>query len=211
MLGLTLRRGDIMALALPLWLWAFWGALSQAEVRLAARRELSLTQIQGGKPVAVTVEIQNEGSAPVVVEVQDRLPRGVWVIEGEPTLKAALVPGENARLEYTVMAHRGLFQFESVVTTLSDPWSFCGEERELRCPARLVVLPAVEDLEASDLEIRPRRTRVYAGVIPARAGGVGIEYFGSRPYRPAGRADYQRVRAGAGGRRGNRSRCPASG
>jgi uncharacterized protein (DUF58 family) len=32
--------------------------------------------------------------------------------------------------------------------------------------------------------IRPRRTRVFAGAIPARVGGTGTEFFGVREYHP---------------------------
>jgi uncharacterized protein (DUF58 family) len=34
------------------------------------------------------------------------------------------------------------------------------------------------------IAIRPRRTRVYAGSIPARAGGSGTEFFGVREHQP---------------------------
>jgi uncharacterized protein (DUF58 family) len=34
------------------------------------------------------------------------------------------------------------------------------------------------------IAIRPRRTRVYAGTIPARAGGTGTDFFGVREYQP---------------------------
>ncbi|MBW2092058.1 MAG: DUF58 domain-containing protein [Deltaproteobacteria bacterium] len=32
--------------------------------------------------------------------------------------------------------------------------------------------------------IRPRRTKVYSGFIPARVGGPGVEFFGVREYQP---------------------------
>jgi uncharacterized protein (DUF58 family) len=47
---------------------------------------------------------------------------------------------------------------------------------------RLFVLPLV--MRVRNVAIRPRRTRVYAGTIPARAGGSGTEFFGVREYQP---------------------------
>jgi uncharacterized protein (DUF58 family) len=47
---------------------------------------------------------------------------------------------------------------------------------------QLFVFPPVTRLR--HIAIRPRRTRVYAGSIPARAGGAGIEFFGVRDYQP---------------------------
>jgi uncharacterized protein (DUF58 family) len=35
-----------------------------------------------------------------------------------------------------------------------------------------------------NIAIHPRRTRVYAGTIPARAGGAGTDFFGVREYQP---------------------------
>jgi uncharacterized protein (DUF58 family) len=46
----------------------------------------------------------------------------------------------------------------------------------------LFILPPVTRVR--HIAIRPRRTRVYAGVIPARAGGAGTEFFGVREYQP---------------------------
>jgi uncharacterized protein (DUF58 family) len=47
---------------------------------------------------------------------------------------------------------------------------------------RLFILPPVTRVR--HIAIRPRRTRVYAGTIPARAGGPGTEFFGVREYHP---------------------------
>jgi len=44
------------------------------------------------------------------------------------------------------------------------------------------VLPNISRIR--QVPIRPRRTRVYAGVIPARVGGAGVEFFGVRNYEP---------------------------
>jgi uncharacterized protein (DUF58 family) len=43
-----------------------------------------------------------------------------------------------------------------------------------------MVLPTTTRVKT--VTIRPRRTRVYAGNIPARVGGAGTEFFGVRPY-----------------------------
>ncbi len=45
-----------------------------------------------------------------------------------------------------------------------------------------MILPNVPRLR--NVSIRPRVTRVYAGSIPARQGGSGVEFFGVREYAP---------------------------
>ena len=52
----------------------------------------------------------------------------------------------------------------------------------MEAKGRLFVLPPV--MRVRNIAIRPRRTRVYAGTIPARAGGSGTEFFGVREYQP---------------------------
>jgi uncharacterized protein (DUF58 family) len=57
-----------------------------------------------------------------------------------------------------------------------------GREIRLEAKGQLFVFPPVTRLR--HVAIRPRRTRVYAGTIPARVGGAGTEFFGVREYHP---------------------------
>jgi len=62
--------------------------------------------------------------------------------------------------------------------------SLAVTSRQVRLEAKgqLFIFPNVTRLR--HVTIRPRRTRVYAGSIPARAGGSGTEFFGVRGYQP---------------------------
>ncbi len=51
-----------------------------------------------------------------------------------------------------------------------------------QAPGQLMVVPEVIKLRR--ITIRPRRTRIYAGTIPACQGGSGVEFFGVREYQP---------------------------
>jgi uncharacterized protein (DUF58 family) len=51
----------------------------------------------------------------------------------------------------------------------------------LPAPGQLLVLPRVSKLRA--VAIRPLRTRSYAGPVPARQGGSGVDFFGVREYQ----------------------------
>jgi uncharacterized protein (DUF58 family) len=51
----------------------------------------------------------------------------------------------------------------------------------LTTDGELFILPPT--LRLRRVAIRPRRTRVYSGVIPARQGGTGVEFFGVRDYQ----------------------------
>jgi uncharacterized protein (DUF58 family) len=65
---------------------------------------------------------------------------------------------------------------------VNDPLAIRAFKLRLEAKGRLFVLPPVTRLR--NVVIRPRRTRVYAGSIPARAGGPGTEFFGVREYQP---------------------------
>jgi uncharacterized protein (DUF58 family) len=52
----------------------------------------------------------------------------------------------------------------------------------MEAKGQLFIFPPVTRLR--HVAIHPRRTKVYAGSIPARAGGSGTEFFGVREYQP---------------------------
>jgi uncharacterized protein (DUF58 family) len=63
-----------------------------------------------------------------------------------------------------------------------DPLWLTTQSFDLQAPGRILINPSVVDLEP--LDIRPRNTRVYAGTIPARQGGPGLDFFDVRQYQP---------------------------
>ncbi|MFQ5793957.1 MAG: DUF58 domain-containing protein [Candidatus Bipolaricaulia bacterium] len=185
LLGLATRRGELLALAVPILIFLIAGIYPGPEaerVRLRANRSLSRELVHGGEPVRVVVEVTNAGGRLEMVELVDESPSSLEVIEGNPKAIASLGPGASLTLEYTVIGDRGLFEFESVRAVVGRHFGFKALGFRLDCPGRLAILPDVEGL--GDIEIRPRRTRVYSGSVPAREGGVGVEFFGTRAYQP---------------------------
>ena len=65
----------------------------------------------------------------------------------------------------------------------------------LPAPGQIFVVPEVIRLRR--VEIRPRRTQVYAGQIPARQGGAGVEFYGVREYQPGDPTRWINARATA--------------
>jgi len=64
-----------------------------------------------------------------------------------------------------------------------DPLGLVSREQTftLSAAGRLFILPPV--LRLKYVAIRPRRTRVYSGLVPARVGGTGTDFFGVREYQ----------------------------
>jgi uncharacterized protein (DUF58 family) len=82
---------------------------------------------------------------------------------------------------YTVKAPRGYFHLREVQVEASEHFGLQRKSTSLKAESRLFVQPRVQQL--GRIKIRPRGTRVYAGFIPARKGGPGVEFFGVRQYQ----------------------------
>jgi uncharacterized protein (DUF58 family) len=185
--GLAALSGALLALALPLLVYLGAALLARpGEVTLRAERAIDGPQgaprANPGEPVAVRLTVTNKGAAPLDLLLEDRPPQGLELVEGTPSLRAALAPGASAELAYTVRGARGLYRFAAARATIADPLGLRERRLDVPAPGQLFVLPALTRLRR--LDIRPRRTRNNAGLIPARQGGPGVEFFGVREYQP---------------------------
>jgi uncharacterized protein (DUF58 family) len=182
--GLLLRRGEFLLLILPPLVYlsaGIWLGTSVEEVRLTARRRIAQRQLLSREEATVQVEVINEGKRRLSeVQLLDDLPAGLAVLEGETRLVTSLGPGERAALEYRVTAARGRFELSQVRAKVADSLGFNLVELALPCRGELLFTPRFEELR--DLAIAPRRTKVYSGVVKARLGGTGVEFFGTREY-----------------------------
>ncbi|OGF53231.1 MAG: hypothetical protein A2Z21_09695 [Candidatus Fraserbacteria bacterium RBG_16_55_9] len=184
-LGLALRQGTFIALALPFLITLAVGIYTSPNpqnVRLNAQRWLSREQAQGSEEISVTLAVLNAGERLDQVQLVDRAPSGLKLVRGEPYRSGPLAAGETLRWEYTASAERGLFTFSNVHASVTDWLGLTCLELDLPALGRLAVLPGYEKLE--EISIRPRRTRVYAGTVKARESGAGVEFFGTRQYQP---------------------------
>src|SRR5260221_11827400 len=65
---------------------------------------------------------------------------------------------------------------------MKEHWGWTSREVQIEAKGKFFIFPPV--MRLGHVAIRPRRTRVYAGTIPARVGGGGTEFFGVREYHP---------------------------
>jgi uncharacterized protein (DUF58 family) len=182
LVGLATMGGGLLALALPLVLYLLVALLyGPEELQLKVTRAISPDRAVQGTPVDVKLSITNEGSTLDQVLVEDLVPRSLKLTNGETEVLTRLPPGETVELEYSVEAKRGSFDFHEVRVTASDRLGLFRRQAVPAAPAHLFALPEV--LRLRRLAIRPLRTRGYAGPVPARRGGSGVEFFGLREYQ----------------------------
>lgn len=183
LLGLLTLRGELLVLAIPFVVYLGAGLLFRPnQPRVRVERHLSADRAAPDAPVVVTLRVTNEGQRLEQVHIEDFVPLRLEVTDGQPSLLTALAPAATVELTYTLRGKRGDYRFSAVRVTASEYLGLARRQVAVALPGQLVVLPEVVRLR--DVAIRPRRTRVYAGTIPARQGGPGVEFFGVRAYQP---------------------------
>ena len=181
--GMVSVRGEFIALALPVVTYLLAGLLrAPDDVQLEATRHLSVERVSPNEDVVVTVTVVNRGALLEEVFLDDLLPAGLIVRFGHSRHLMRLAKGASFTFAYTVSGLRGGYGFEALSATVNDPLAVTSRWSRVEAKGQLFVFPPVTRLR--HVAIRPRRTRVYAGSIPARVGGTGTEFFGVREYQP---------------------------
>jgi uncharacterized protein (DUF58 family) len=176
-------KGEFIALALPLVTYLIVGYLQAPEkIKLEATRHLSVERTSPNSSVDVTVTVINHGTLLEEALLIDVLPAGLTIRSGFNQHLLRLAKGESYTFTYTISGPRGGYVFEAIELRVSDHLTVSSSRVRVEAKGRLFVLPPVTRVR--NIAIRPRRTRVYAGTIPARAGGAGTDFFGVREYQP---------------------------
>lgn len=182
MTGLLTFRGELLALALPLVLYLLGGMLRAPQgPNLKVTHHLSLERVSAHTPVVVSVSVTNLGPALDSMLLEDLLPAGLKVQDGSPRHLLKLTRGQTFEWKYTVSGLRGFYPFASLRAEAHDLLDVVRRENLVSTGDQLFILPPI--LRLRRVPIRPRRTRVYSGIVPARVGGPGVEFFGVREYQ----------------------------
>lgn len=183
LLGLATLRGAILLLALPLVVYLFYGFWRGAHtVQLEASRTLGSERVPPNTPVHVKVTITNHGDDLEELVIQDIVSPHLKVIDGSLRHLISLPKGGSYQFEYILQGPRGGYPLEALAADGYDHTGLIRVTRTVKTSGQLFITPAIVRLKG--VSIRPRRTRVYAGTIPARVGGPGVEFFGVRDYQP---------------------------
>lgn len=179
--GLFSFSRAILILSIPIWIYIGVGLLfSPRPLQLTATRAIDITRVSPKEPVTVITTILNNGSSIEEVIFEDLIPDRIEILEGPKKAITSLKTGETFIVEHILKAKRGEYYFPKIKASATDHFGLFHQKSTLPAPASLLVFPPAIPLKRA--AIRPRRTRVYSGQIPARQGGAGVEFFGTRPY-----------------------------
>ncbi|MCA9918445.1 MAG: DUF58 domain-containing protein [Anaerolineales bacterium] len=198
LLGFGLVDGGVVLLALPFVLYLLLSLLATPEAaNLELTRSLSHTRLPAGEELVVTLTIQNHGPALGELLLTDAIPPNLTLTDGNNQRLLALPVGGSHCFSYTLEVPRGQYQFTEVTAVVREPFDLRRREFRYAVPASLFAYLVPRASNLKQVTIHPRRTRVYAGIVPARIGGEGLDFFGVRDYRPGDSQRQINWRAGA--------------
>lgn len=183
LISLVTLTGTLLALAIPFVVYLAAGLLFGPEkFNLTVEHHLSADRVSVNQPVVVKLSVTNKGERLEEVLLEDLMPHSFTIVDGESRHYRALDRGETVEITYTIRSGRGFYKFEGVQVIAADRLGLFTRKITLPVDSHLLVLPDMPRIRK--VPIRPRRTRVYSGLIPARQGGSGITIFGVREYQP---------------------------
>ncbi|MFB6094833.1 MAG: DUF58 domain-containing protein, partial [Halodesulfurarchaeum sp.] len=134
-----------------------------------------------GDQVEVRLAVENRTDRVLTdVRVVDGVPDSLTVVEGSPRGALTLTPGEERRIQYTVIAIRGTHPFGSPAVSVHDLPSTRSQSASLELTGDTTLTCR---FDVDDIEL-PTQTMQHVGEVPTEQGGAGIEFHATREYRP---------------------------
>ena len=181
---LTINVG-LMLLALPLIFMlvvAIWQSHDVPDV--SAERSLSKLTIKANDSVAIKLTITNIGPTLAEAHLSDYVHHRLTVIDGQSSKILRLRANQTVELNYEVKGIRGIYQMPTLYVSAYDLFGLMRRKLKVVVTGDTILSITPKYDKVDDVAIRPRRTRAFAGYIPARIPGTGIDFFGVRDYRP---------------------------
>jgi uncharacterized repeat protein (TIGR01451 family) len=151
-------------------------------VELSIERSLSDEHPSTGDEVEVTVTVRNEGDSTLTdLRLIDGVPSALSVNDGVPRLATSLRPGATATFRYTVLARRGVYEFDTLIAIARDPAGSIESEIEFETETTLTCTPTLDTTAVVPLRAL---TSQYTGRVETSTGGDGVEFFSTREYQP---------------------------
>lgn len=181
-LSLFTQNGTLLVLLIPSLILLLFGFLFPAkDLDIQVERKLEADRTTSDSSMEISLQITNNGDSIEILYLEDIIPDGLKVLDGQSSTLTSLEPKETVQLDYTIYGRRGAYAFPAIKVKVSDYLGLNQKEHEIPVKSELLVLPRIEHLP--EIAIQPRRTRVFPGSIPSGKAGTGVSFLGVREYQ----------------------------
>ena len=181
--GIATRQGMLVALSLPLIIYLSVGFFySPPKIKLSVNRDLDRAKVFTDVPMQSHLTLQNEGDDLEEMEIDDPMPLGLEITEGKKNILTAMLPGEKVDFTYRLKGMRGEYIFTEVKARAVETFGLFYSSESIPAFGRIAILP--DTIKLRPIPIRPPQTRGFAGPIPSRQGGAGVNFLLVREYQP---------------------------
>ena len=183
LIGLVVRRWEIISLVIPLMLFYYFGIWLHRRpiIDLKVHRVLEADSAFEGDELKMTLHIENQGEKLDFAEVIDALPDGVELTSGSNVFPMSLGAKASSTAEYQVKFNRrGRYVWNDLRVRWNDPGQMISVDVPIAERGEVKVMPRMQDLKKADL--RPHRVRMHVGNIPSKLLGPGLDFYGVREY-----------------------------
>lgn len=179
--SLIVRNGRLLLLALPFLVYLIIGVFqSPGEITLVAQRVIDKPSVIAQEPIETHIVIKNQGKDLVNLCLDDPVFPSMTILDGQVQQRLSLSAGESTELNYVFGAARGIYSWNAIHASASDPFGLFEIERDIHAFAEILVRPA--PMKLSHISLKPRSTLHAAGPILANLAGSGTDFFGIREY-----------------------------
>ena len=149
------------------------------KVNLRVNRTIQPVRASQNEPVNISISIKNEGKSLEGLLLEDSVPP-LELEAGQSRYVLDIAHDEEIEFSYKMSGTRGVYKFKGFWATTRDSFGLFTNKRFYESKDEIVVLPRAPQLKR--FSIRPKITKIYAGNVPSRYGGRGVEFFGVRDY-----------------------------
>jgi uncharacterized protein (DUF58 family) len=182
MAALLFRQGELLALAFPAFVYLGAAVIfNPGKPDLKAELVITGERISYGKQADVSVAVQNVGPSLQEAALQVKL-ESEHEEAGQEVRLLHFQAGAVEEWKTDYQFERGEYRIAGVRALTGDHFGLFQEETLIPVQSRLFFYPQIWKLQR--IPIRPLELRGFAGYIPARRPGSGVDFFGLREYHP---------------------------
>lgn len=181
LIAMISRRAALVWMTVPFFLYVLTGILAfPEEVSLGASRIISHNRCKANTLITMTIVVENNGQRIPCLQFHESIDPKIKVTKKINQRFRNLSFQCKAEMQYTFLAPRGKYFWDSIQITVSDPFSLFEKTIILPAEAEVVVLP--QELIEKSIKLSPDHTLISPGLYYSRKPGAGVNFFGIREY-----------------------------